>query len=105
MDEFEIKSFSLVYVLELEGGNYYVGYTTNLNHRLHQHFHDGGAKWCKVHKPIRLHSVEIGGKKEESAKTIELMKVYGVEHVRGAGYCKSSIQTVKNLRMCEDVKD
>jgi predicted GIY-YIG superfamily endonuclease len=105
MDEFEIKSYSLVYVLELADGNYYVGYTTNLNHRLYQHFHGEGAKWTKVHKPIRLHSVEIGGKKRESEKTIEMMKIYGVEHVRGAGYCKSSIQTVKNLRMCDDVNN
>ena len=105
MDEFEIKSYSLVYVLELEGGRYYIGYTTNLNIRLHQHFHGEGAKWTKVHKPIRLHSVEIGGKKRESEKTIEMMKIYGIENVRGAGYCKASIQTVKNLRLAENVSD
>ena len=46
-----ITIYPAVYVLELEGGNYYVGMSHNLSQRLAQHFSGNGAKWTKLHKP------------------------------------------------------
>ena len=61
-----LQIFSLVYVLELEDGYFYCGVTTNLNLRYCQHFTGrGGAKWTRLHKPIRIHSVEVGDAKLE----------------------------------------
>ena len=63
------QCFPLVYTLELEGGNYYVGFTTDLNRRLFEHFNDAGSLWTKEHKPIRIVSVCIGDKERENEET------------------------------------
>ena len=83
-------SFPLVYTLELSGGNYYVGWTTDLNRRLYEHFNGAGAKWTKEHKPIRVVSVSIGDKSLENEETRKLMELYGPDKVRGGNWCKVS---------------
>lgn len=42
------------YILECANGHFYVGSTTNLEHRLHQHNSMKGAEYCKVHHPFKL---------------------------------------------------
>ena len=83
-------SYPLVYTLELENGNYYVGWSTDLNRRLYEHFNGAGAKWTKEHKPIRVVSVCIGDKALENEQTRNLMELYGPEKVRGGNWCKVS---------------
>lgn len=82
------QSFPLVYTLELSGGNYYIGWTTDLNRRLYEHFNGAGAKWTKEHKPIRIVSVCIGDKSLENEETRKLMELYGPDKVRGGNWCK-----------------
>ena len=82
------QSFPLVYTLELSGGNYYVGWTTDLNRRLYEHFNGAGAKWTKEHKPIRIVAVSIGDKSHENEETKKLMEIYGPDKVRGGNWCK-----------------
>ena len=82
------QSFPLVYTLELANGNYYVGWTTDLNRRLYEHFNGAGAKWTKEHKPIRIVSVCIGDKALENEETRNLMEIYGPDKVRGGNWCK-----------------
>ena len=88
-----------MYVLELEGGNYYCGITTNLNLRYCQHFTGrGGAKFTRLHKPIRIMSVEVGDSSIERERTKELMRKYGWENVRGGSYCKLDLKKPGFLR-------
>lgn len=79
-----------IYVLELENGCYYVGSTNFINKRLSQHIEGKGADWTKLHKPIQLiesNVVYVESINEltylETEKTIEYMKLYGHEKVRG----------------------
>jgi len=75
-----------IYVLELEGGFWYVGRTHELSKRLKKHTFGGGSAWTKLHQVKMLHSVHIGDEDEERLTTMDLMKIHGFDKVRGAGY-------------------
>jgi predicted GIY-YIG superfamily endonuclease len=89
--------FTDIYVLELEGGNYYVGKTLDLVRRMDEHFSGGqrAAEWCKLHRPIKLvtsFTVRGSGKKEEERTTIEYMLKYGWKRVRGYSWSQCDLQ-------------
>uniref|UniRef100_A0A6C0LYH9 GIY-YIG domain-containing protein n=1 Tax=viral metagenome TaxID=1070528 RepID=A0A6C0LYH9_9ZZZZ len=74
----------MIYVLELENGKYYVGYSEKTdNTRINQHFNGQGSEWCKRYKPIKVIGTYDGCLYEENKKTIELMQLYGYNNVRG----------------------
>lgn len=84
-----------LYILELEGGYYYVGISTDPHYRFEQHkgIVEGGAEWTALHKPIRqlYISQEISYSERKSEKieeivTIEMMKLVGRDLVRGSHY-------------------
>ena len=74
------------YALALHAGKFYVGRTTNLDRRLTQHFTNKGAKWCRQHGAARVLMVRPGDCEREL--TLELMRKYGVERVRGGPWCR-----------------
>ena len=76
----------MIYVLELENNKYYVGYTTNISQRIESHFNGSGCSWTKYHKPIKLLETRDGGKSVEKQVTLEYMRRYGWENVRGYAY-------------------
>ena len=80
--------FILLYVLELEHGKFYVGVTQNLNIRYYQHYSGFGAKWTRLHKPVRILQVMPGGEAKEREVTLKLMREHGWENVRGGPWCK-----------------
>jgi len=85
--------YPLCYVLKLENDKFYVGITTNLNYRYSQHLTGTGANWTRLHKPIKIVSVEIGGDDLEKDKTLDYMKEYGFQNVRGSHWCKVELKT------------
>ena len=76
-----------VYVLELEGGCFYVGWSADIQTRIASHFLGAGAKWTQLHKPIAVHSVRPGDTLLETMTTVALMTTHGFEKVRGGPYC------------------
>jgi len=83
-----------VYVWQLEEGKYYVGYSENLSRRLEEHMTEEGAVWTKKYKPLSIIEIVRGGTGVEKQKTLEYMKKFGFENVRGAGWCKIDYKTV-----------
>ncbi|CAG8719086.1 15510_t:CDS:2, partial [Acaulospora morrowiae] len=80
-----------VYVLECENGKYYVGSTNNMMNRYNEHTSGGdrSATWTRKYLPICIVWVGLTNNSSfELAKTIEYMKIYGKENVRGAHYCQ-----------------
>lgn len=82
-----------LYVLELEGGRFYVGLTTDIERRFAQHSSAEGAEWTKHHRPVRIiHCVNTGtrdgcqAERMEDEVTITLMMTHGIENVRGGHY-------------------
>jgi len=81
---------SALYVLRLEGDNYYIGMSYNLNFRWSQHWGGSGAKWTKLHKPLEVIKVIYPATEEgiENKITLEYIALYGAERVKGGSYCK-----------------
>lgn len=82
------KNKGYVYTLILENDKYYVGFTRDLELRIHQHCQAGGSEWCIENRPISVLSVQEGNENLEIAQTALMMSLYGWENVRGASYCK-----------------
>lgn len=82
------KGEEFVYVLALQDGKYYVGYSANIKERLLAHFTGRGAKYTISHPPTHvLYVLENGSKDLEKDETLRLMKIYGRDHVRGSYWC------------------
>lgn len=78
-----------VYVLECEGGHYYVGKSNNVQKRIQQHFNSNGSEWTKRHKPIKvLRLIPDCDDADEDKFTKIMMRQYGVDKVRGGAYCQ-----------------
>lgn len=86
-----------VYVLELEHGKYYVGFSEDMMERLSQHTGGNGAHWTRLFKPIGVVEIIEGDKEMEKRKTIEYMKLKGWQNVRGSQWCRVDL---KNPPMC-----
>jgi hypothetical protein len=52
----------------------------------------GGSSWTKLHKPIEVVERFVGGKDNEREKTLEYMRKYGWENIRGGGWTAVNIK-------------
>lgn len=84
----------LLYVLELEHGCWYIGMSRNVDRRFKAH-QKGKVFWTSEHKPKSIYQViETGlssdaeAAKLEDELTLEYARQYGVDQVRGGGYCQ-----------------
>jgi predicted GIY-YIG superfamily endonuclease len=84
-DIFEFSPY--VYALKLEDGCYYVGFSMHLTERLTSHFNGVGSQWTKHHKPASVDKIVPGDTETEIELTMEYMRKYGWEKVRGAKWC------------------
>jgi predicted GIY-YIG superfamily endonuclease len=87
------KNTDYVYVLALEEGKYYVGTSEQLENRLLQHFDHEGSLWTRRYKPVRVIEIIEGDKQVEEHKTLEIMKKYGWQNVRGSHWCKINMSS------------
>ena len=93
MSSFEFKTRKhsgkyVIYCLKLESNKYYIGLTTDLKKRINCHISGRGAVFTKTYKPIELIEAIKGFKKDEKIKTLEYMRKYGYENVRGGPWCQ-----------------
>jgi predicted GIY-YIG superfamily endonuclease len=82
-----------IYVLKLCDEKYYVGRTENVSVRVRSHFDGvGGAAWTKKYRPIDVCETFVSHDPfDEDKTTLEYMKKYGVENVRGGSFCRVSL--------------
>ena len=84
-----IELNACVYVLELKDSCVYVGATMNFNVRMAQHFSGIGAKWTKLHKPVKvLEVIYPMSPGLENTITQKYFALYGKEKVRGGSWCR-----------------
>ena len=76
-----------VYVLELLGGNFYVGKSDDIKKRINQHRSGNGSAWTKKHNVLREHIPKTPAMEDldswERVETLELASIHGVDKVRG----------------------
>src|SRR5688572_17358222 len=89
----EKRDMSGVYILELEGDRYYVGFSENYEARINDHFMELGCEWTRIYKPIKVHDKIPGGTlMDESNVTLGLMKKYGIDKVRGGPWVQIKLE-------------
>jgi len=84
-----------LYLLELQNNKYYVGQTDNVDFRYRDHVNGEGAKWTKIHKPVKIilsKQIEIKSIREsllyENWMTLHFMEKYEWQNVRGGEFIK-----------------
>jgi hypothetical protein len=93
-----------LYILELENNFWYVGRSRNCEKRFEEHQKGVGAKWTKLHKPIRIFcSLLELDLNHETRLTIQLMIIYGADKVRGGIYNRL-IYTAETLNKLNNSK-
>jgi cellular nucleic acid-binding protein len=81
-----------LYILQLEGGKYYVGKTSDVMKRFEQHKTGAGAAWTKKYKPTRMIECRaLTSDHDENNVTKDYMKKYGINNVRGGSYTQVSL--------------
>jgi predicted GIY-YIG superfamily endonuclease len=75
-----------IYVLQCENGKYYIGKTSNVDRRFAEHLSgEYGSEWTSYYTPRQVIEVEnMISDFDEMKKTLEYMKRFGIDHVRGA---------------------
>ena len=71
-----------VYVLLCEDGSYYTGYAKNVESRFRQHKRGVGARYTRVHKPVRVVYIEGFGSRGEAVRRERAIKRLGHEGKR-----------------------
>ena len=85
-----------IYVLECEGGKYYIGMTKHRRRRFRQHFESSGSAWTRKYPPQKIlqeyrrvpSRFALG---MEAQITAQLMWEYGVNNVRGAMFSQTRL--------------
>ena len=94
-----------IYILELEGGKYYVGKTNHTFKRFRQHVDGDGAKWTQKYSPKDVYEFHKDMKDIDERKiTIQMMKEFGVENVRGGPWTKVNMTTREKLNLSNRIK-
>lgn len=76
-------------MLQCEKGKYYVGKTSDVMRRFEEHKSGKGSAWTTKYKPTKLIECRvITSPHDENNVTKDYMKKYGIDNVRGAGYCQ-----------------
>lgn len=108
----DLEKTRYIYVLELSGGYWYVGQTTDPDRRLKQHMSGRRAsEWTKKHPPvkrtqlIRFVGTYAQGEYLEDQITLAQMRKHGDSKVRGGHFCvvdsKKNAQLVKEYLIHE----
>ena len=67
------------YILECADGSYYTGWTTNPARREKQHNRGVGAKYTRMHRPVKLVYIEEVSDRSAAMKRERTIKAYSHE--------------------------
>jgi hypothetical protein len=78
---------SCVFILQLADGKYYVGRSTDLDTAWITHTSGKGVAWTRKYAPMRItYSEDPANGIRENELTIRLIKIYGIDNVRGGSF-------------------
>ncbi len=82
-----------IYVLQLNGGKYYVGKTVDVVKRFRQHLNGSGSAWTKKYKPIKIiKNILLTSPFDEDKYVKQYMSKYGIDNVRGGTYVTYTLE-------------
>jgi predicted GIY-YIG superfamily endonuclease len=94
-----------IYILQLEGGNYYVGKSDHPAQRFIQHINGEGAAWTKKHRPLKLLNIIPNASGFDEDKHVkELMAKYGIDKVRGGTYVQDKLSAAQEEMLKKEIR-
>jgi predicted GIY-YIG superfamily endonuclease len=76
-----------IYILKLQGGNFYVGKSDNPMKRYQEHLNGAGSAWTKKYKPIGIEKIIEKAITFDEDKWVKVyMSKHGIDKVRGGAY-------------------
>ncbi|MDX8335021.1 MULTISPECIES: GIY-YIG nuclease family protein [Cetobacterium] len=84
-----------VYILRCENNSLYTGITTDVKKRFLQHSNGKGAKYTRVHKPIKIEAVFIT--ENRSSATKEEIRIKRLTKAQKERLCKNSFNDILNI--------
>jgi hypothetical protein len=85
-----------IYVLQLEGGKYYVGKSDDVQQRIEDHMSSGGSAWTRKYKPLKVvQTISNASIFDEDKYTKIYMNKYGVDNVRGGSYVSEHLDEIQ----------
>ncbi|HKZ94797.1 MAG TPA: GIY-YIG nuclease family protein [Candidatus Bathyarchaeia archaeon] len=80
-----------VYVIQCDDGSFYTGYSKNLDKRVKLHTNGKGARYLKIHKPLRVVHVEEFDSRAEAMRRERKIKL--LSHVQKLKLKKSRLRS------------
>ena len=100
------KKGDFLFVLKLQGENFYVGRTKNIKLAILNEFNSLGSEWTKIHRPIELFSlIDISNHETNKIRNlhnslvINYMKKFGFQKIRGGDFFNVDTRNHKNKVM------
>jgi predicted GIY-YIG superfamily endonuclease len=85
-----------IYILQLQGGKYYVGKSDNPTKRFQEHLDGNGSAWTRKYKPISIEKVIPNASSfDEDRYTKEYMLKHGIDNVRGGTYVQFELDEIQ----------
>ena len=101
-----INETTYIYKLNLENNKKYIGKTTNIDRRMHQHFNGNGSMVTKKFAPKNGEIVEVCNgyfsNNAEQQQTNKCIKTHGYQNVRGGKYTNSKTLHKNNYQYEDD---
>lgn len=94
---------SLVYVLSLEGGRFYVGESQDPYRQFDEHRLGRGGAWTRLHAPLSLDQVAASAPSLPERVTKQLMLKHGIDKVRGGAYTDVILQEAQRKVLERDL--
>lgn len=82
---------------------YYVGKTDDVLRRFQEHLSGNGSEWTKKWKPLNIFDSKPNKDFLELATTLNYMKKYGIENVRGAEYSRLVLTKEQNKEIIRHI--
>lgn len=93
-----------IYILRLEGGNYYVGKTGDLHARLQAHMDGRACAWTTKHRVMEVvKTFQNASPFEEDKQVKEYMALYGIQKVRGGTYTQINLPPEEKASLQKEI--
>ena len=84
-----------VYILRCEDNSLYTGITTDIERRFKEHISGKGAKYTKVHKPLKIEAIFL--QENRSSATKEELRIKRLTKCKKEILCKSVFNDILKI--------